>query len=498
MVYRPARNYPLDLYYLMDMTHSMEDDKATLVKVGADLAAMLGSLTDNYRVGFGSFVDKPAMPFMSTGAREKDNQCAMVGKVYTTRHIIVHAIYAVFEQNPLLYYKGLREDVRFSAWTKPGPGCEQFHAESERDRYVGESGQPGGWPGRLDAGRRVRETGNYNLLYICLERQFTKHSCITTQIGWLNQSRKIVVFATDGDMHFAGDGLLVGAVRRNDRRCHLSAHGEYMAALQLDYPSLEEMYYELVRRKVSVIFVATHDVQSLYHQIQGLMRDVSSVGTLSADSSNILQLVNEGYANFVRKVHLFDDAPSDIRVRYESRCDGSSSPDDWVRRLGVAGECDNVVVGKEYEFVIHLTRLDDEADEEETAAGDAGMRRTIRVEEARIGSEFLQIDVELEDACPCMHDDAVDGATEIGQSANCNGHGRFKCGTCLCEPGWVGRTCECDATSYGSSKELEHQCRVRVGGALGAICADRGECVCGECRCNLGFTGERCECKECP
>lgn len=90
MVYRPARNYPLDLYYLMDMTHTMDDDKDTLVKVGADLAAMLANLTDNYRVGFGSFVDKPAMPFMSTGDREKDNQCAMIGKVcektYGFRH----------------------------------------------------------------------------------------------------------------------------------------------------------------------------------------------------------------------------------------------------------------------------------------------------------------------------------------------------------------------------------------------------------------------------
>lgn len=303
-------------------------------------------------------------------------------------------------------------------------------------------------------------------------------------------------------MHFAGDGLLVGTVRPNDRQCHLSAQGEYLATLDQDYPSLEEMYHELGRRKVSVIFVATQDVQSLYHQIQGLMQDVSSVGTLTQDSSNILDLVNEGYANFVRKANFIDDAPSNIVVRYESRCDGGTgSPggvvDEWTR-LEDSGKCNNIVVGKEYEFIIHLTRLDTTA--AEVKDGGKEVRNTIRVEEASIRSELLQIDVELEDDCPCMQDADEDDEREAGYSAICNGHGEFKCGTCLCEAGWLGLTCECDATSYGSSKELEHQCRAGTGRGehSGALCSDRGECICGECSCNYGFTGEHCACKECP
>lgn len=309
-------------------------------------------------------------------------------------------------------------------------------------------------------------------------------------------------------MHFAGDGLLAGVVRPNDQLCHLSPDGEYLASLVQDYPSLEEMNNELVRRKVSVIFVATHDVQSLYHQIQGLMQEVSSVGTLTQDSSNILELVNEGYANFVRKAHFVDDAPSNIHVRYESRCDGGGNDgvDDWLR-LEDSGKCDNVVVGKEYEFVIHLTRLDNNAQEEAESVKEK-RHNTIRVEEASIQGEFLQIDVELEDDCPCMQDDEAEGergsSKEIIFSGICNWHGEFKCGTCLCEQGWLGKTCECDATNYGSSKELEHQCRVPLGdggaggSSLGAICSDRGECICGECNCNYGFTGEHCDCKECP
>lgn len=70
------------------------------------------------------------------------------------------------------------------------------------------------------------------------------------QIGWLDQSRKIVVFASDGLMHFAGDGLLAGVVKKNDKKCYLNDDGEYMASLQLDYPSLEEIYRELLHQKV--------------------------------------------------------------------------------------------------------------------------------------------------------------------------------------------------------------------------------------------------------
>lgn len=47
--YRPAKNYPLDLYYLMDLTWSMKDDKETLVSLRDDLPEMLKNLTDNFR-----------------------------------------------------------------------------------------------------------------------------------------------------------------------------------------------------------------------------------------------------------------------------------------------------------------------------------------------------------------------------------------------------------------------------------------------------------------
>lgn len=76
MNYKPARNYPLDLYYLMDLTWSMKDDKQTLVQMGGSLTHTLSNLTENFRLGFGSFADKPIMPFINPGSEE--NPCNLV------------------------------------------------------------------------------------------------------------------------------------------------------------------------------------------------------------------------------------------------------------------------------------------------------------------------------------------------------------------------------------------------------------------------------------
>lgn len=64
--YAQAEDYPVDLYYLMDLSKSMEDDKQKLSGLGTKLASRMQSITSNFRLGFGSFVDKVVMPYVST------------------------------------------------------------------------------------------------------------------------------------------------------------------------------------------------------------------------------------------------------------------------------------------------------------------------------------------------------------------------------------------------------------------------------------------------
>ena len=68
--YEQAKDYPVDLYYLMDLSKSMEDDKEKLSALGDLLAATMQNITSNFRLGFGSFVDKVVMPYVSTVPRK--------------------------------------------------------------------------------------------------------------------------------------------------------------------------------------------------------------------------------------------------------------------------------------------------------------------------------------------------------------------------------------------------------------------------------------------
>lgn len=59
-------NYPVDIYYMMDGSMSMADDKKMLHSVGDQLAGGMKNITSNVQLGFGIFVDKPVMPYMSS------------------------------------------------------------------------------------------------------------------------------------------------------------------------------------------------------------------------------------------------------------------------------------------------------------------------------------------------------------------------------------------------------------------------------------------------
>lgn len=64
--YSQAEDYPVDLYYLMDLSKSMEDDKKKLSDLGQLLVESMSKITTNFRLGFGSFVDKVVMPYVNT------------------------------------------------------------------------------------------------------------------------------------------------------------------------------------------------------------------------------------------------------------------------------------------------------------------------------------------------------------------------------------------------------------------------------------------------
>ncbi|NXY31862.1 ITB2 protein, partial [Pomatorhinus ruficollis] len=73
--FRRAMGYPIDLYYLMDLSYSMLDDLENVKKLGGELLRALESTTPSRRIGFGSFVDKTVLPFVNTHPEKLKNPC---------------------------------------------------------------------------------------------------------------------------------------------------------------------------------------------------------------------------------------------------------------------------------------------------------------------------------------------------------------------------------------------------------------------------------------
>lgn len=304
MTYKPAKNYPLDLYYLMDLTWTMRDDRDTLVVNAYSIARSLFNLTHNYRLGFGSFADKTEMPFVMPGEKYAQNPCAPEHTECEPAYGFRHKLDLTTEIEDFI------KKVNSSEITANLDNVE----------------------GGLDALMQVLVCKN--------------------NIGWRDQSRKVVIFATDSKMHFSGDGKLAGIVRPNDKRCHLNNFGEYSASSQLDYPSLEEIYRVLVRNKINVVFAVTTDYVHHYDQIHNLLKEMSSVGVLKMDSSNIQQLIEKGYLDVVKKVQFFDNASKHFKVEYMTDCGG------LYREKHVQNRCDNIEIGKSYDFYVNITLLE--------------------------------------------------------------------------------------------------------------------------------------------
>lgn len=115
-------------------------------------------------------------------------------------------------------------------------------------------------------------------------------------------------------------------------------------------------------------------------------------------------------------------------------------------------------------------------------------------------SEYIDIDVELQRPCPCVEEPTPDD--EYGRF-QCDDKGYLNCGMCFCDEGWTGTFCNCptDPTNATTNEALLKTCRLpldNLGKSISdQVCSNHGECDCGSCRCDPGYTGSYCECLEC-
>ena len=62
----PSGDHPVDLYFVMDLSNSMKTYQDNLVEASLAIAEKIRVTTKKFRMGFGSFSDKPTAPFAGT------------------------------------------------------------------------------------------------------------------------------------------------------------------------------------------------------------------------------------------------------------------------------------------------------------------------------------------------------------------------------------------------------------------------------------------------
>ncbi|KAM9616506.1 LOW QUALITY PROTEIN: integrin beta-7 [Morphnus guianensis] len=449
--FRRAQGHPVDLYYLMDLSYSMRDDLENVRKLGSDLLAALRNVTSSVRIGFGSFVDKTVLPYVSTVPSKLRNPCPE-------------------RQEPCDPPAAFRHVLSLTA------DATEFAERVSRQRISGNLDAP---EGGFDAIMQVA---------VCEER-----------IGWRPVTR-LLVFASDDTFHTAGDGKLGGIVVPSDTRCHLDASGVYTKSHLYDYPSVGHLAQVLSAANIQPIFAVTGPTVPVYQELSRLIPK-SVVGELREDSSNVVQLIADAYNSLSSTVELQHSSLPRISLSYESHCGGPPGP---PRPHG--GLCTGVRVNQEVTFTVRVQAGVCLGSPQRVGLRVLGFTEELSLELGTLcgcscthhqpQAHLCHGGTLLCGVCRCLGGrrgrrcecegaaaEAAGGCWPPNSTGPpCSGRGQCVCGACECPPGLSGTLCQCDNSSCERHEGLP------CGGP------QRGECVCGTCRCHEGFGGSGCGC----
>ncbi|XP_016304980.1 integrin beta-1-like [Sinocyclocheilus anshuiensis] len=455
--FKRAEDDPIDLYFLMDLSDSMQNNLENVKNLGTELARVMQPITKDLRIGFGLFLEKPFIPVTPTYLKNPcfSNNC-------TARFSYINVL-------------NLTDDTAL------------FTQEVSKQKTSG----------NLDSS----EAGFQAIMQAAV---------CTEVIGWRNVTR-LLVFSTDAGFHFAGDGKLGGIVRPNDGKCHLE-NNMYTMSNYFDYPTISQLVDTLSDNNIQTIFAVTQQFRDLYQELSALIPK-SAVGTLSTNPSSVVQLIIDAYNSLSSAVILENSKlPAGVSISYISHCKNG------VSEKGENGrKCSNISIGDEVKFDIEITakgcpskgksetikikplgfteeveivlnficKCECHKDGVPNSPECSGVHGTLecgvcRCNEGRLGR-----------LCECSQDEVLtddldancrkDKGTDI-----CSNNGECVCGTCECkkrdnpEERYSGLFCECDNFNCDRSNNK--------------LCGGHGQCECRKCICDANYTGSACDC----
>uniref|UniRef100_A0A8C5F3K9 Integrin beta n=1 Tax=Gadus morhua TaxID=8049 RepID=A0A8C5F3K9_GADMO len=418
--FKRAEGYPIDLYYLMDLSFSMGDDLDMIKKLSQDMVSTLQSFTKKLRIGFGSFVDKVALPYVSEMKKKRRDPSPHRGT----------------SCQPAFSFQNLLNLTTDTA--------------AFENKVIGQM---------ISANLDSPESGFDAIMQAAVCKEV---------IGW-DDGTKILVYTSDDTFHMAGDGRLAGLREPPDGNCHLSPSGLYDGT-RFDYPSIGQLARVLTANNIQLIFAVTKNISAAYEELSKMIPQ-SVVGVLESDSSNVVQLIKNAYNSLSSSVVLeHHGAPQGLEVAYQAHCTSPSPGPPGLRPWSQRAECKDIKINQQVDFYVQLN-----------------MSRCLEQTEFHLSvqgiSEQLKVVVRMKCECDC-------GPVEEA-SPSCSGHGTLHCGTCSCDPGFLGQACDCQQSEDHVS--LDEKCRH---GGSSQLCSGHGSCECGKCACQRSFSGQFCECDD--
>ncbi|KAK9410663.1 integrin beta-6 [Crotalus adamanteus] len=453
---RQTEDCPVDLYYLMDLSASMNDDLQTIKELGSILSKEMSKLASSFQMGFGSFVEKPVLPFINTLTEELQNPC---------RNYALDCL-------PTFGYKHVLSLTNDS---------ERFNEIVKKQKITANLDTPeGGFDAIMQAA-------------VCKEK-----------IGWRNDSLHLLVFVSDADSHFGMDSKLAGIVIPNDGKCHLDQQNEYSMSTVLEYPTLGQLKEKIVQNNILLIFAVTKEQVHLYQQYADLIPG-ATVGRLQHDSGNVLQLIIDAYKSLRSEIELevLGDTAG-LKLAFTAICShGSTFPHQK--------KCSHIKVGEQVTFNVTLGLSPSACSEgrKKVLIKPTGLNEALEIEIQPECSCHCQKEMEVNNSkcnygngsfecgvcvcnpgyvgpdCKCSEKETLntESCKSFPEQILCNGRGDCYCGQCICHLSAYGHIygpyCECDDFSCG---------RLR-----GQLCGGNGDCDCGQCICHHGWTGNVCE-----
>uniref|UniRef100_A0A673L1F1 Integrin beta n=1 Tax=Sinocyclocheilus rhinocerous TaxID=307959 RepID=A0A673L1F1_9TELE len=455
---RQVEDYPVDLYYLMDLSYSMNDDLSQLRRLGRGLAEEMSKTTSNLRMGFGAFVDKPVSPYMYISPQEA----------------VLNPCYSIpYKCQPQFGYRhvlSLTEEVgRFTEEVKK--------QKVSRNRDAPE----GGFDAIIQAA-------------VCKEK-----------IGWRPGASHLLVFTTDAKTHVALDGRLAGIVRPNDGQCYVGTDNVYNMSTTMDYPSLALITEKMSENNINLIFAVTNlsFFRSLYpfltfnatclngevipglRSCSGLKRGDTVSFSVEARARGCPKVKRKTFT--IKPVGFKDTLQITVNFECECKCQAKAEPDSPVCHHG----------NGTYECGICLCNPGRLGPRCECAEGDYSPTE----QDACTGPDKVVCSGRGDcvcGQCVCHNNDfgkvwgkrceCDDFSCLRYKGELCSGHGTCSCGFCQCDPDWKGENCNCSTRTDTCMS------------SLGLLCSGRGQCVCGSCECTQpGAYGSTCDkCPTCP